>query len=263
MTDPAGTTSAPRLTGDQLTTLLALLKEADSVELKLTLPESLRRSAVSALEMDPLDAQIRQVFFFDTPDLTLDKAGVVVRARRTQGRPNDSVIKLRPVDPADLPPDVRSSPDFVVEVDAMQSGFVCSGSYKGVLSGDVVPSVVKRDKAIHKLFNREQRAFYEEHAPSGVTLDDLSILGPINVAKLKFAPTGYDRRMVAELWQYPDGSQIVELSTKCAPNDAFNVVMESRAFLFERGIEPTGGGHTKTRTALDFFARELAGDSDS
>jgi inorganic triphosphatase YgiF len=39
---------------------------------------------VAALGLDALDAQIRQVFFFDTPDLDLNRAGVVVRARRIQ-----------------------------------------------------------------------------------------------------------------------------------------------------------------------------------
>ena len=53
--------------------------------------------------MDPLEAQIRQVFFFDTPDLALDKPGVVVRARRIQGKGDDSVVKLRPVVPVELP----------------------------------------------------------------------------------------------------------------------------------------------------------------
>ena len=43
--------------------------------------------------MDPLQAHIRQVVFFDTPELTLSKAGVVVRARRIQGGEGDTVIK--------------------------------------------------------------------------------------------------------------------------------------------------------------------------
>jgi hypothetical protein len=83
--------------------MLDLLKDSDSVELKLTVPEHDQRSAVVALGMDPLDAQIRQVFFFDTPDLALDKLGVVVRGRRIQGKGDDSVVKLRPVVPSELP----------------------------------------------------------------------------------------------------------------------------------------------------------------
>jgi hypothetical protein len=62
------------------------------------------------------------VFFFDTPELTLDRAGVVVRARRIQGKGGDSVVKLRPVVPDQLPASLRSLPNLVVEVDAMPGG---------------------------------------------------------------------------------------------------------------------------------------------
>ena len=113
--------------------LLDLSKKSDSVELKLTVPESDQRSAVMALGMDPLDAQIRLVLFFDTPDLTLNKHGVVVRARRVQRKGDDSVVKLRPVVPDELSAELRASPNFGVEVDAMPGGFVCSGSMKGAL----------------------------------------------------------------------------------------------------------------------------------
>ena len=124
------------LSDEQLGEVLALVKGADSVELKLTVPDSGQRSTAAALEMDPLDAQIRQVFFFDTPDLALNTAGVVVRARRIQGKGDDSVVKLRPVVPDALPEELRKSPNLVVEVDAMPGGFVCSASLKGKLDAD-------------------------------------------------------------------------------------------------------------------------------
>src|SRR4030095_2194001 len=41
---------------------------ADSVELKMTVGDGDRHSAITGL--DVLDAQLRQVVFFDTPDLT-------------------------------------------------------------------------------------------------------------------------------------------------------------------------------------------------
>jgi hypothetical protein len=94
--------STRRLTGAQLEEMLSLASHADSVELKLTVPDSERRSIVTGLGMDPLDAQIRQVFVFDTPDLRLNKSGVVVRARRVQGRGDVTVVKLRPIVPGEL-----------------------------------------------------------------------------------------------------------------------------------------------------------------
>jgi len=70
------------LSGADLQHMLDVLSGADSVELKLTLLETKRAGVAQALGIDPLDAQLRQVFFLDTKDLSLNQAGVVVRARR-------------------------------------------------------------------------------------------------------------------------------------------------------------------------------------
>ena len=123
--------------------------------------------------------------------------------------------------------------------------------------GTAVKEVATGDRAIRKLYSKEQRAFYATHAPEGLGLDDLSVLGPINVFKLKFTPKGFSRRMVAELWLYPDGERILELSTKCAPSEGFQVAAEARAFLAERGVDLYGEQHTKTKTALDYFAKNV------
>src|SRR3954452_5475761 len=253
--DPA--LAAPRLSDAELRRLLGLIGGADSVELKLTVPESRQRSAVDALEMDPLEGEIRQVFFFDTPDLRLFEEGVVVRSRRVQRKGDDSVVKLRPVVPDELSAEVRESPNAGIEVDAMPGGFVCSASMKRALKKPVVRATAKGERPIRKLFSKEQRRFYSEHAPAGVELDDLTVLGPINVMKLKFSPSGYARRLVAELWWYPNGTRILELSTKCAPSEAFDVAVNARTFLTERGIDVSGEQQTKTRTALEFFSQEL------
>jgi hypothetical protein len=257
----ASTTTARELTDEQLVEILALTKEADSVELKLTVPADSQRSALTALEIDPLEAQIRQAFFFDTPDLALNAAGVVVRARRIQGKGDDSVVKLRPVVPHELPEDWRMSPSFGVEVDAMPGGFVCSGSMKAALPAPRVKETVSGARPLRKLFSKEQRAFYAEHAPKGLALDDLMTLGPVFVLKVKFAPPELGRKLVAEVWLYPDDSRLLELSTKCAPGEAFQVAAESRAFLAERGVDMTGEQETKTRKALAFFAERLGSRS--
>jgi hypothetical protein len=251
-------TKAP-IIDDQMVELVTLLQGADSVELKLTLPEASQRSAARVLGLDPLEAQIRQVFFFDTPDLKLDRAGVVVRGRRSQGRPDDTVVKLRPVTPEKLPQSLRSSPDFSVEVDAMPGGYVCSGSLKGTLGTTEVREVAFGERPLRKMLSKAQRALFEEHAPDGIGLEDLAVLGPINVLKLKRQGQRIGgRKAVAELWLYPDGARILELSTKCAPGEALQVGLQARAALTELGIDLSGAQQTKTRTALKFFSKELS-----
>jgi hypothetical protein len=241
------------MTGEELSHVLDLLKGADSVELKLTVLEGRRAEAARTLGFDLMDAQLRQVFFFDTPDLDLNEAGVVVRARRRQNDTGDTVVKIRPVDPASLPAELRADHEFGVEIDAMPGGYVCSASFKGSADNAPIREVALGGGKIRKLVTKRQRAFFRERAPEGIELDDLMILGPIPTARAKTRAEGYDRPIVGELWLYPDGSQVVELSTKTSPTDAFQTALEWRVFLEKVGIDISGEQQTKTKTALEFF----------
>jgi hypothetical protein len=255
----AAGTRPPALSDEEVVQLVETLKGADSVELKLTVPEPHQRSAVAALDLDPLDAQIRQVYFFDTPDLALDACGVVARSRRIQGKGGDSIVKLRPVVLSELPEELRRSGAFRVEVDALPGGFVCSGTLKGAPDQADVLRAAKGLLPLRKLFSKEQRQLFTAHAPEGIGLDDLTVLGPIFVLKLRLVPPALGRRLVAEIWLYPDGSRILELSTRCETTEAFQVAVETRAFLVERGVDLSGEQEAKTRKALAYFAAERAG----
>jgi hypothetical protein len=159
-----------------------------------------------------------------------------------------------------MPADLRRSAAFRIEVDALPGGFVCSGTMKGALGPSDVRRAVAGDLAVRKLFSKGQRGFFAAHAPEGVTLDDLTILGPILVLKLRFTPKELNRRLVAELWVYPDGSRVLELSTRCATTEAFQVAAEVRTFLASRGVDISGEQQTKTRKALQYFAQTLRND---
>jgi len=139
-------------------------------------------------------------------------------------------VKLRPVVPDELPDDIRRSGSVGVEVDAMPGGYVRSASMKGKIANADVREAVAGNLPLRKLFSKEQRDFLAAHAPEGIGLGELRVLGPIFVLKLRFEPPDYGRRLVAELWLLPDGSRIFELSTKCRPSEAFQVGVETRAY---------------------------------
>lgn len=246
-----------RLTDNDLERIVELARGSDSVELKLTVPSGTRTTVGAALGVDPLDAEIRQVFFFDTPELALNRAGIVARARRVQGRSGDTVVKRRPVVPDDLPEEFRQSPSTQVEVDLMPGNYVCSASLKGRANNEKIRRVAAGDGRIAKLFTKEQRRFFRSHSPEGIELDGLSILGPIFVLKVKVMPKDYARRLVGEMWLYPDNSMVLELSTKCAPPEMLDAIRETREFLTQGGVDLDAEQQTKTRTALEFFAARL------
>ena len=93
--------------------------------------------------------------------------------------------------PSELPAGVRKGVN--VELDALPGGHVCSASYKGELGTTDVAVAAAGERRVSKLFSKDQRGFYADHAPDGLELDDLRVLGPVHVLKLKFSPAGYRR----------------------------------------------------------------------
>ena len=108
---------ADTLNREMIIAMLEDLREVQSLELKMTVPGR-QRSAVRTLELDAMQGKLREVYFFDTPELALFESGLVMRARRTQRAADDTVVKLRPAVPAELDPEVQASPNLKIEMDA-------------------------------------------------------------------------------------------------------------------------------------------------
>jgi hypothetical protein len=237
--------------------IIKSLKGWGSIELKVVVPLQTHRATIESIGLDPVEAQPRQAYFFDTPDFALNKAGVVVRARRIQGGGADTVVKLRPVDPAVISPELRRSASFKVELDAMPGGLVCSGSLKGTCTGEDVLAATSGAAPLSSLFSKEQLAFFGKHAPKGVTMESLVVLGPTYLLKAKHNPKSFGRRIVVEMWLYPDGSRILEISTKCLPEEAFQTAVEFKAYLANCGINLAMTDATKTKSAMEYFRQRM------
>jgi hypothetical protein len=256
--DPAwdllsGTREFWRLRDDELEGLLALAREADYLQLKLVVPEEMGEATCAALDIDLAVASTRRVYFLDTPDLVLDRYGVVVRVRSIEREPDDSVIKLRPVVPRELPHGLRHSKRFVVEIDGMPGNYVCSGALKARLGIHDVERTIAGERPLDALFSKRQLALLAAHAPAGLRINDLGILGPIAVRRCKVVPDGLGRALAVELWTYPNSSRILELSTRCPADQARRVAAQTAATLRALGVSFDGAQRTKTRATLDFF----------
>ena len=86
-------------------------------------------------------------------------------------------MKLRPVDPDNLAAELRASPSVNVEIDAMPGGYVCSASVKAKADAAAISNRGCRRLPDPQLFTKEQSAFFADHAPEGVELDGLAVLG--------------------------------------------------------------------------------------
>ena len=235
-----------------------------TVELKMTVSRG-APGDVGSLPIDPVEAQPRQVFFFDTPDLRLNQAGVVVRARRIQGGRGDTVIKLRPVVPEELPEELRRSPAFNVEVDVLPGGHgICSASLKGRVHRRARSAT--RSTATSRCASCSPRTSgrsTRSTRPTASSSSSCRCSGPTFVLKSVFMPDELGRRVVAELWLYPDGAGSSSCRPSASPDEAFQVAAEARAYLAAHGITvESAAQQTKTKTALEFFsAHLLAGEA--
>jgi hypothetical protein len=248
---------ATELSREQIGEVMKILKDVGSVEIKLVAPIHTHRATIAKLGVDPIETEVRQVYFFDTPNLDLNKAGVVVRARRIQGGAGDTVVKLRPVDPAAIDKELRRSASFKTEIDVVPGGFVCSGSFKGRCTAQEAKDAVGGKMPLDSLFSKEQRAFYRKHAPKGIALRSLETYGPTFVLKARKWIKQLDRRLVVEMWLFPDGSRNLEVSMKCEPSEAFQVAQEAKEYFKAIGIELSANQQTKTRAAMQFFQPEI------
>jgi len=239
---------------EQRLEMLERLAEMPSIELKMNVPAD-QRMALSGLHLDPMAAKLREVYFFDTPDLTLFANGVVTRARRTQGDDDDTVVKLRPAEPKSLAPEVRASRNLKVEMDVTQGSYVVSASLKGSRRAGAVREAVAGGRPLEKLFTKEQRAYFADHAPAGVGWDDLVPLGPVLVVVLKWVPEGLTNKTTIEQWHYPGQVPLVELSTKATPQNVLQVYADTTRFVAGHGLSAAGAQEPKTRKALEFFSR--------
>ncbi|GAA0449172.1 hypothetical protein Ade02nite_58080 [Paractinoplanes deccanensis] len=220
---------------DQADDVRVLTRNADLVELKLLVPDG-----------GPVRGQARKVYFLDTPELDLKHHGIVVRVRERAGRPDDVVVKLRPMHTRTVPGWLRRAPGFHVEVDAMPGRYVCSGALKRRLDKGSVARALAEGKPLTSLLSARQRRLLAAYAPR--ELGDLTTFGPVEARKRRVRVR--DVTLAAERWVYPDGSALLELSTKCPVDEAAAVSARVSRALRKDGIEPAEIQHTKTELAL-------------
>ena len=142
----------------------------------------------------------------------------------------------------------------------MPGGFVCSASMKGEGADEDVRDVVAWRSAAPQAASRRSSGSSTRRTRrrvSGSTTS--SLLGPVFVLKLVLVPKELGRRLVGELWLLPgrhaDPRALDEVRAVAGiPGRGRDPRLPRRARARARRRDP----QTKTKSALEFFAAELA-----
>jgi hypothetical protein len=236
------------------------IEGSDKVEIKITVTRNDEERAYEALDIKNRDAVRREIYFFDTPELTLNKAGVVLRARAIEDDDHDSVVKIRPVDPGKVDDEWKDTDGFKLEADVVGDKVVMSASFKVKQKKSAIEKVANGELDMSELFSKKQKAFAADFYEGPVERDDLIIMGPVQTLRADIKRPGMAYKITAEYWTLPDDSHLLEVSIKCPPEEAVVAREVFQAFLAGHGLDPNGAQATKTKLALTSLAKQIKQD---
>jgi hypothetical protein len=227
---------------------------AETIEIKATILQAHIRTALEHYGLTRINDELRLIYFFDTPDLVLQSAGIIARARRVIGDQHDSTIKFRPVQPESVARRWRKYRDFKIEVDASERGLVKSASLSMPVARGQIKRVVAGKKNIRSLFTEEQEDFLDEMANTRIDFRKIVTMGPLRAQRWDFEDPACPWPITAELWEREDKSTMMEVSVKALVGQAAAVMAGFMAFLAEVGVQRDASPQAKTRWALEHYA---------
>ncbi len=229
----------------------------DAIEIKATVANHQVEEALTRFNLTVDNDEERYIYFFDTPELNLFKAGMIARARRIVGDEHDSTVKFRPVVPTEVSAVWRAFDGFKLEADASESGVTKSASLTMPVAKGLIKQVVAGEKPIGKLFTKDQEDFLSAIGQQHIDYDALRVLGPLQAHRWKFEDAACPWPITAELWKRQDEARLMELSIKAPVAQAAVAIAGFMAFLAEIGAEHDLEQQTKTRWALEHHAALL------
>ena len=129
----------------------------DAVEIKVTVRPDQELRAERTMELNEDTADVRVIYFYDTPSLDLFNAGVALRARLVKGDDDDSTVKFRPVEAASISKDWTRLKGFKLEADCVGDRVVCSASLTALQKRDEIDKVAKGKRPIES-YSRKTRS---------------------------------------------------------------------------------------------------------
>lgn len=230
---PLADAAQPAVSSERLAALIRQWRGGSRARFTLSTADADHRSAVVGLGLDLLDARLRQVHFFDTGDVSLARRRICVWLARTQRAAATAGVTLCPPVSEDLPDQARG---FRIEIDAVPGGYQWAAAMRSTVDDVDARAAIAGRYSVGKLFTKRQRALFASPTSESIQHESLALLGSITVFRMRFAPTRSSRSYVADLWTYPNGSRVLELTTKCDLAAVFEVAAETRALLDAHGI---------------------------
>lgn len=227
-------------------------------EVKVTLASEEIADALRRLGLVEAEASRLMLWYFDSRELELLDHGVILRGRRIAGERDKSTAKLRFRGASASVPGWLEVHGFKREADLTGSKEVMSWGLTAKTEEGAIESVLAGIRPVDALFNAEQRKLIADCSPIPVDWGDLVPLGPIE-AKIWSVESGgragdFHRKLTAERWTLPNGTDLLQVSTRAPGHEAAAAQAELLGYLESLGLSLSLRQETKTRIALEYFS---------
>jgi hypothetical protein len=223
----------------------------DRAEIKLLVQRDKVPEAMAALKLTGPANKHYQIYFVDTADFRLNRAGLILRLRDKGKGKTETTVKFRPEDPSkpiDQKLELAREPEWQVG-----KGENLSYSLEQEIAGTEL--LRKPADNLAALFSAEQKRFFklvmnEEFDPA-----NLKVFGPIPFEIWEWdEPAVGDKEVSAELWKLGD-TQIFELSRKAKPDGLKKKAEKFEKAFQEKGVAVDPNPESKTRKALEYYSK--------
>jgi hypothetical protein len=233
--------------------------DADSVEVKILLGPGPEQAAAALTGRTSPRWRLRRLHLLDTPELLIARSGVEMRLRRrARGRHDLTVRARRRHDDGyrrPYPPGAR------VEFDVLPDAVWHTVELRHDVDPDLAEAVAVGAARPRDLLTPDQEEWLWS-AAGVVPAAALVAHGPLAVRRLGIPDGLRAGRAHLEHCRYPSGRELVEFSTRCAPDAAAEVAGDVTRFLADRGVAPRRRHRTKTAVWLDELARSAGRSRD-
>ena len=244
-----------------VTLVSACLATAEEVELKLVvkeeqIPEALRKFTQGK------NGEERNIYFLEMDDMELSRKSIILRLRENPGKRDDSTVKLRGNEAAELPdaefPRTDNGEESKAEKDKVIGGKEARSFSITVKQREGEVAELRKGKCeLKELFSDKQEKFLSKYAP-GVDWHTARLLGPVKTEKWKFMPDGFPHELTAELWHLPscEQEQMLEFSTKVDESDAKEVERDLLEMMKKKGVALSQSPESKTQSVLKCLLKQ-------
>lgn len=168
---------------------------------------------LSKLKFSRVLAEHSYVYYYDTRDLKLFSAGLVIRSRSFPGAGGEVMVKAKPLEESDLDASWFDVPGLSCEIDAVPLKAQSSCSIRLPMPASSIDKVVTGHKPLDHILKPDQEFFANDFGGYDRVSARVRPLGPIESWRWR-VPNSAGWRVMAEYWTLPSGASYIELSIK-------------------------------------------------